>query len=48
MPHCAAGTVDAQTEGIRHAYANIVRFDRGEPLNRADVAAAPKAQATGR
>lgn len=37
MPHCAAGTLDAQMEGIRHAYANIVRFDSGEPLAREDV-----------
>ncbi len=42
MPHCAAGTVDAQEEGIRHGYASIVRFDSGQPLDRADIAAAPK------
>jgi phosphoglycerate dehydrogenase-like enzyme len=48
MPHCAAGTVDAQVEGIRHAYANIVRFDRGEPLDAADIAKAPKVQSASR
>jgi phosphoglycerate dehydrogenase-like enzyme len=48
MPHCAAGTVDAQEEGIRHGYANIVRFDAGQPLDPADVAAAPKAQLSAR
>jgi len=43
MPHCAAGTVDAQEEGIRMGYEKILRFDRGEPLDRVDIAAAPKA-----
>lgn len=42
MPHCAAGTVDAQNEGIRHGFANIVRFERGEALDPADIAHAGK------
>jgi D-3-phosphoglycerate dehydrogenase len=48
MPHCAAGTVDAQVEGIRQAFANIARFDRGEALDAADIAKPPKAQPAGR
>ena len=38
-PHCAGATEDAELEGIRHAYANIVRVSRGEPLDPADLAA---------
>ncbi|MGA2000648.1 MAG: 2-hydroxyacid dehydrogenase [Terriglobales bacterium] len=37
MPHCAAGTVDAQMESIRHGYANIVKCDRGELLSPEDL-----------
>ncbi len=39
-PHCAGATEDAELEGIRHAYANIARVSRGEPLDPADLAAA--------
>ncbi|MCL4466850.1 MAG: 2-hydroxyacid dehydrogenase [Chloroflexi bacterium] len=38
-PHCAGATEDAELEGIRHAYANIVRVSEGQPLDPADLAA---------
>lgn len=31
-PHIAAGTRDALTQKMRAAFANLVRFTRGEPL----------------
>ena len=37
-PHCAGATEDAELEGIRHAYANIVRVSQGQPLDPADLA----------
>ncbi len=38
-PHFGGGTEDAETEGIRHAFANIVRVSRGEALDALDYAA---------
>jgi len=40
-PHYGGGTEDAELEGVRHAYANIVRVSRGEPLDPADLAPVP-------
>lgn len=37
-PHYGGGTEDSEIEGIRHAYANIVKVSRGEPLDPADLA----------
>ncbi len=37
-PHFGGGTEDAEIEGIRHAYANIVKASRGESLDRIDYA----------
>ncbi len=41
-PHYGGGTEDAELEGIRHAYANILKVSRGEPLDPADLAPVPK------
>lgn len=37
-PHYAGGTEDAVAAGIRHAFANILKVHRGEPLDPADLA----------
>lgn len=37
-PHLGGGTDDAELEGVKHAMANIARFDRGEPLDPQDIA----------
>lgn len=41
-PHYGGGTEDAEIEGVRHAYANIVRVSRGEALDPADLAPVPR------
>jgi D-3-phosphoglycerate dehydrogenase len=41
-PHYGGGTEDAEMEGILHAFSNIRKVSRGEPLDPADVAPAPK------
>lgn len=35
-PHCAAGTVDTMQRIIGHAFGNVLRVERGEPLPAAD------------
>ncbi len=35
-PHCGAGTVDTMKRIIGHAFDNILRVERGEPLPAAD------------
>jgi phosphoglycerate dehydrogenase-like enzyme len=35
-PHCAAGTVDTMKRIVGHAFDNILRVERGEPLPEAD------------
>lgn len=37
-PHAGGGTEEAYIAGIRHAYANIVKVSKGEPLDKADLA----------
>jgi phosphoglycerate dehydrogenase-like enzyme len=41
-PHYGGGTEDAELEGVRHAFANIVKVSRGEPIDPADLAPVPK------
>lgn len=41
-PHFGGGTEDAETEGALHAYANILKVSRGEPLDPADLAPVPR------
>jgi D-3-phosphoglycerate dehydrogenase len=41
-PHYGGGTEDAETEGVRHAYVNIQKVSRGEPLDPVDLAPVPK------
>jgi phosphoglycerate dehydrogenase-like enzyme len=41
-PHYGGGTEDAELEGILHAFANIRKISRGEPLDPADIAPVPK------
>ncbi len=41
-PHFGGGTEDAEIEGVRHAYANIVKVSQGQPLDPADLAPVPK------
>ncbi|MHB0871249.1 MAG: 2-hydroxyacid dehydrogenase [Chloroflexota bacterium] len=41
-PHYGGGTEDAELEGVKHAFANIVKVSRGEPLDPADIASVPK------
>lgn len=41
-PHYGGGTEDAEIEGVRHAYANILKVESGEPLDPADLAPVPK------
>jgi phosphoglycerate dehydrogenase-like enzyme len=36
-PHCAGRSEDAELEGILHAYANIVKVSRCQPIDPADV-----------
>ena len=48
MPHCAAGTLDAELEGIKHAFNNIARFDSGEVLSGQDIASVGFAKAATR
>lgn len=37
-PHYGGGTLDAMVIGVRHAYANMVKVSRGEPLSPIDYA----------
>ncbi len=41
-PHSGGGTEDAELEGIRRSYANIVKVSQGLPLDPADIAPIPK------
>ncbi len=41
-PHYGGGTEDAEIEGVHHAYANILKVSRGEPLDPADLAPVPQ------
>lgn len=41
-PHIGGGTEDADIAGARHAYANIVKVSKGEPIDPADLAPVPK------
>ena len=45
MPHCAGGTVDAELEGIKRGFSNIVLVDSGKALDPQDIAPVPKAAA---
>lgn len=41
-PHYGGGSEDAELAGIKHSYANIVKFSQGLPLDPADIAPIPK------
>ena len=41
-PHYGGGTEDAEFEGVRHAFANIVKVSQGKPLDPSDIAPVPK------
>jgi len=41
-PHYGGGTEDAEIEGVRHGFANIVKVSQGLPLDPADLAPVPR------
>lgn len=41
-PHYGGGTEDAELEGVRHAFDNISKVARGEPVDPSDLAPVPR------